>query len=210
MSALTTQGQDREGNWATLTLGRPTGKEPIAGAPDAPQVPGTQAEPGQTSEPTPPRRTTPAEAPVSRGLRTHIVAPGETFSQICSEAYPNRPDNSLAAVMRLVGRSNELPPTQWDTIQAGQELVLPDLGLNTQDSPPSAAQEPEFKVHVVKPGETFSQICDQAYPHRPEDSLQEIMRQVGQLNGLSRDQWDRLHSGQKLRLPPLAPPHGGD
>ena len=115
--------------------------------------------------------------------RQHVVAAGETLSQI-AEGY----GVSAAALMAANGIDDA------DAILEGQILLLPAAAeqdaLAVQVDPAYADLGPPI-VHAVQPGETLSQIAERyAVP------MAELMR----INGLADA--DLVVEGQRLRLTP--------
>lgn len=143
---------------------------------------------------------------------THTVGPGETLSQIARQY-----DLSLARLMYLngisdadaiyVGQVLRLPVTvaTAEAVAGADEVVIeeppptaaepiPTVAATDTPTPlettPTADGEPRPATHLVRPGETLSEIAQQYGV-----SMQQLMV----LNGIQNA--DAIYSGQQLRLP---------
>ncbi len=109
------------------------------------------------------------------------VAPGETLSEIA-----DRHGITVSRLMQLNGLSKA------DHIEAGQKLVVPAAA---RSAAPVAAVNRKATEHVVRSGESLSQIAD-AYGVP--------MKQLIAINGISDP--DLVESGTRLRLKPASAP----
>uniref|UniRef100_UPI001C249440 LysM peptidoglycan-binding domain-containing protein n=1 Tax=Synechococcus sp. CCAP 1479/9 TaxID=1221593 RepID=UPI001C249440 len=109
------------------------------------------------------------------------VAPGETLSEIAE-----RHGITVSRLMQLNGLSKA------DHIEAGQKLVVPS---SPRSAAPVAGVNRKASEHVVRSGESLSQIAD-AYGVP--------MKQLIAINGISDP--DLVESGTRLRLKPASAP----
>ncbi len=127
----------------------------------------------------------PGGATPSRPHDVHVVAVGETLSEIAADRGVT--PEAVAALNHLENPS---------LIRPGQRLQLPEPAAAEADDPPAppVPQAPPVRQHVVAAGENLYRIS-----LRHEVALDDLLAANPSVDPL------RLRVGQKLRIPPLQP-----
>lgn len=125
----------------------------------------------------------PGETAPSRPHDIHIVAVGDTLSEIAADRGVT--PEAVAALNHLKNPS---------LLRPGQRLQLPEPAGDDDPPAPHAPQAPPVRQHVVAAGENLYRIS-----LRHEVALDDLLAANPSVDPL------RLRVGQKLRIPPLQP-----
>jgi len=135
---------------------------------------------------TTPAPLTPRANPVQGGSKEYVVIRGDTLFKI-----------ARANGVKFSALTNANPNLNLSKLKAGQKIQIPTaaasastgLGLREPSNPGKGALPSPGNIHVVKAGETLTQIAKQSHT---------TVKAIQAVNGLKTT---RVLVGQKLRLP---------